>query len=102
MTGILVKCLLLAVVLVWTARKALKWVATRIGGRYGRLANELLRLLDEYGRGIAHSFRWMLVTICVLLAIRMIVTRWSESRQAPPPAPVEEPGSRPEQQPTGN
>ena len=99
MTSFLVKILLLTLVLAWTGHKILKWVASRVGGRYGKLAAELQRLLEEYGRGIAHSFRWMLVTICVLLAVRMVVIRWQESKKAQAPVPIEESGSRPEPRP---
>lgn len=89
MTGLLVKLLLLLILLLWSAQKALRW-ASRMQGPYGRLAADFSRLLDEFGRGLSRTIFWGLVVLLIVLVTRGALTRWWKEREEPPKDRVEE------------
>jgi hypothetical protein len=82
MIGILIKVLVLTVLVVWGGRKALVWIS-RMGGRYGKLASDILNLLNELGRELTRCLRWALYAVTVFLILRIAFLWWYQSKSEP-------------------
>ena len=92
MIGVVIKVLLLTVLVVWGGRKVLVWVS-RMGGRYGRLASDILRLLNELGRELTRCLRWALIAVTVFLVLRIAFLWWYQPKTETP-NPVDDAGKQ--------
>ena len=87
MGGVLLRIALVLGVALWSLVKLLRFVS-RFDNRFGVLARDMLRSIEEFGRSFGRAIFWALVLFLIVTISRMTIMRFQTAGSKRPATPA--------------